>query len=71
VYDIEEIECQMSDIEEMNKSNRLASSRRNDVRGSVIHAPKDFPFINPSGISNTHCLGKVNESQSNLSSISY
>jgi hypothetical protein len=45
VFDIEEVECRMSDIEETSYSEERA---KRSVRGSVIHTPKDFPFINPS-----------------------
>lgn len=63
IFDIEEIECNMSDIDEINKTQRFNNIQRNTSKDSVIHTPKDFPSINPSG--------KINESQSNVSSISY
>lgn len=44
ILDIEEIECRMTDIDE-NESH----DERENLRNSVIHTPKDFPTIIPSG----------------------
>lgn len=67
IFDLEEIECSMSDIDERNKTqwrqSKLVGSDEINDRGSVIHTPKDFPVINPSG--------KIQECSSSISNMSY
>jgi len=57
VYEIEEVECRMTDMEERDKSELNGGSGsigNRSVRGSLFNSPKDFPIINPSN--------RVNES---------
>ncbi len=48
IFDIEEVECRMTDIEERDKKEDRNDVDRS-VRGSIFNSPKDFPRINPSG----------------------
>jgi len=59
VYEIEEVECRMTDMEERDRSELnggggSGSIGNRSVRGSLFNSPKDFPMINPSN--------KINES---------
>jgi formate dehydrogenase assembly factor FdhD len=68
VFDIEEVEYSMSDIEESENGQFTAQKDYEmgigySLKESVIHQPKDFPYIYPSG--------KINENSSNVSNLSY
>lgn len=52
VYEIEEVECRMTDIEERDKHDSDSNNR--SVRGSIFNSPKDFPMINPSRINDSN-----------------
>lgn len=54
VYEIEEIDCRMTDMEERDKNDQNAGNSNRSVRGSLFNSPKDFPIIIPSN--------KINES---------
>lgn len=49
VYEIEEVECRMTDIEEIEKNE---NENNRSVRGSIFNSPKDF-LINPSRINDS------------------
>lgn len=49
VYEIEEVECRMTDIEEIEKNE---DENNRSVRGSIFNSPKDF-LINPSRINDS------------------
>ena len=54
VYEIEEVECRMTDIEERDQKHDSAENNMNrSVRGSIFYSPKDFPLINPSRINDS------------------
>ncbi|CDW83633.1 UNKNOWN [Stylonychia lemnae] len=55
VYEIEEIDCRMTDMEERDKNDQNGGNSNRSVRGSLFNSPKDFPIIIPSN--------KINESQ--------
>lgn len=63
IFDIEEVECRMTDTEERDKSDDNTVNR--SVRGSIFNSPKDFPMINPSRVMNESQMSML--SQSNLS----
>lgn len=62
IFDIEEVECRMTDIEERDKHEDNSVNR--SVRGSIFNSPKDFPMINPSRIMNESQMSML--SQTNL-----
>lgn len=39
VFDIEEVECRMTDIEERDRTDEIANNR--SVRGSIMNSPKE------------------------------
>ena len=53
VYEIEEVECRMTDIEERDRNHDSADNNNRSVRGSIFNSPKDFPMINPSRINDS------------------
>lgn len=50
VYEIEEIECRMTDMEERDRHD---SVNNRSLKGSIFNSPKDFPMINPSRINDS------------------
>jgi hypothetical protein len=54
IYDIEEINYRMGELDEHSNNEKEFMMR--SMKSSVIHTPKDFPFINPSGRINDSLL---------------
>ena len=66
IFDIEEVECKMTDIEEREPSDesRSGSARnetgRSGVRGSILHSPKNYRMNPQSRISEMSVMSSVN-----------
>jgi len=62
IFDIEEVECKMTDIEEREQSDESNSGRGDarSVRGSILHSPKNYHFNPASRISEMSIMSSVN-----------
>jgi len=57
IFDLEEVECRMTDIEERDRSDEAGRS----VKGSIFNSPKEFRTINPSrGVNDSSMLSSQN-----------
>jgi hypothetical protein len=54
IYDIEEIDYKLTDLDEHSYGEKELMMR--SMKSSIIHNPKDFPLINPSGKINDSVL---------------
>ena len=58
IFDIEEIECRMTDMEERDKSEEVVNNR--SVRGSLFLSPRDMSKRNPLGRDNESMMSSSN-----------